>query len=74
MLPKQSKYKELSPALQNVMDYLDEALAKGSRYISYADIGKGLKKKRSKHAVAHAINRLRQLGYVRVRDGKLSLI
>lgn len=74
MLPKQSKYKELSPALQNVMDYLDEALAKGSRYISYTDIGKALEKKRSKHAVAYAINRLRQLGYVRVRDGKLSLI
>lgn len=65
---------ELPQTQYNVMMYLEKELAHGSKYIDYEKIGRSITPPRSRHAVAHAIDKLRLRRLIFIRDGRLSLI
>ena len=65
---------ELPQTQYNIMIYLEKELANGSKYIDYDKIGRSITPQRSRHAVAHAIDKLRLRRLIFIRDGRLSLI
>lgn len=77
---KKSEYREESETMKAVMKYLTEIrpLSDEGEYVAYADIAAGIEKtlglRKSRHAIAFAIERLCKLGKMAMYDKKLHIL
>lgn len=62
---------EMNSTMRRIMEYLEEELRDGAKFISYTKIGKEVRK--SRHTVAYSIEKLKLMGKITIIDGKLSL-
>ena len=63
---------EMNATMTDIMAYLQERLGKKREYVPYGEIARKIKK--SRHAVAYAIERLRRNRALGVDDGKLFIV
>ena len=70
---KSGEMKTMSATLKGVWKYLSENVPEAGRYIPYSTIRDAVGK-RSRHAIAYAVEKLIRLGKIRIYDGKIFIL
>ena len=70
---KNGEMREMNATMQSVWKYLTEHVAADGSFISYAVIRDAVGK-RSRHAIAYAVERLRKRGKIQIFDNKIHII
>jgi len=69
---KSGEMREMNATLKGVWKYLSDNVPEDGRYVSYATI-RGVVK-RSRHAVAYAVEKLIRQGKIRIYDRKIYIL
>ena len=64
---------DMTGTMHKVWKYLTENVGDEGKFVSYSDIKKAVGK-RSRHAIAYAVEKLRRYGKVQIYDGKLHVL
>ena len=70
---KQGEIRDMNATMQGVWKYLTEHITDEGAYISYSIIRDAVGK-RSRHAIAYAVERLRARGKIRIYDRKIYVL